>query len=125
MLHSEEEVINICDQLLRMSTRYAVIIFQSDRLDIETIKRLDEAADLFDRTLIALTDCRFHMLFEFRKHLVELFPAGTAICFVFQQHRFRDLLPDLNDRIETGKRILEDHRDLIAADLVHIVFADL
>ena len=33
-----------------------------------------------------------------------------------------DLLPDPHDRVQGGHRILEDHADFIAADLLHVLF---
>ena len=58
-------------------------------------------------------------------HSVKLIPGITAACFVLQQHSLRNLLANLNDRVQTGKGILEDHSDLIAANLVELLFGDL
>ena len=36
-----------------------------------------------------------------------------------------DLVADGVDRVQAGQRFLEDHRDLVAADLAHLVFGEL
>ena len=41
--------------------------------------------------------------------------CGRLIALV-QLHRLRDLLADGVDRVQGGHRLLEDHRDLVAAD---------
>ena len=38
-------------------------------------------------------------------------------------HGFGDLVADGQDRIERGHRLLEDHRDLVAADAAHLLVA--
>ena len=43
---------------------------------------------------------------------------------VVESSRLRDLPPDSIHRVERGHRVLEDHRDLAAADLAHLVLAD-
>ncbi len=40
-----------------------------------------------------------------------------------QPHRLGDLFADRQHRVERGHRILEDHRDLIAANLAHLALA--
>ena len=37
-----------------------------------------------------------------------------------EQDRLDDLVADGEDRVERGHRLLEDHRDLVAADLPHL-----
>ena len=39
------------------------------------------------------------------------------------EQQILDLMPDLADRIEGGARVLEDHRDLTAAQAAHLVLA--
>ena len=43
---------------------------------------------------------------------------------VVKAGRLRDLPADPVDRVEGGHRVLEDHRDLAATDLAHLVLAD-
>ena len=45
--------------------------------------------------------------------------AARAILALVQPDRFADLVADREDRIERGHRLLEDHRDLGAADAAH------
>ena len=42
-----------------------------------------------------------------------------------QLDRFADLIADGENRIERGHRLLEDHRDLVAADFAHLFIAEL
>jgi hypothetical protein len=37
---------------------------------------------------------------------------------------FGHLAPDRQNRVQRGHRLLEDHRDLVAADLLDVAFAD-
>src|ERR671936_2178153 len=39
--------------------------------------------------------------------------------------RLRDLLAASEDRVERGHRLLEDHRDVVATDLTHLVLGQL
>src|SRR5712691_508466 len=39
--------------------------------------------------------------------------------------RFGDLITDAEDRIERGHRLLEDHRDVVAANLLHLLLREL
>ena len=39
--------------------------------------------------------------------------------------RFTDLTADSKDRVQTGHRFLEDNRNRVAADLVHLIFGQL
>ena len=42
-----------------------------------------------------------------------------------REDRLRDLRPDLQGRVQRGHRVLEDHRDLVAADVLHLAFRKL
>ena len=41
------------------------------------------------------------------------------------EQRLHDLQADRQDRIERGHRLLEDHRDVAAADLAHLLVGEL
>jgi hypothetical protein len=41
------------------------------------------------------------------------------------EDRLADLIADLVDRVQRGHRVLEDHRDLRAADLLHLALVQL
>ncbi len=41
------------------------------------------------------------------------------------EQRLRDLKPDPQDRVERRHRLLEDHRDVMAADLAHLLVVEL
>ena len=47
--------------------------------------------------------------------------ASRRLGALMQPHGFRDLIADRHDRVERGHRLLEDHRDLVAADAAHLL----
>ena len=51
--------------------------------------------------------------------------AFLLACFAFQKHRLCQLFTNLDDRVQAGHRILEDHRDFITADLMKFFFRNL
>ena len=55
-----------------------------------------------------------------RSRVLRRLGAPSAWC---SRSGFADLLADRVDRVERGHRLLEDHRDLIAADVAHLVAA--
>ncbi len=60
-----------------------------------------------------------HELEQFERARVRLLPAGAAMA----HHRLLDLLADRVDGIERRHGILKDHRDLRAAQALHLAFA--
>jgi hypothetical protein len=40
-------------------------------------------------------------------------------------HRLADLPPDGQERVQRGHRLLEDHRNVVAADRLHLHFAEI
>ena len=56
---------------------------------------------------------------------VELVLGFLAAGLVLQQHRLGDLLADLNDGVQAGQGVLEDHGDRVTTDLAHILLGDL
>src|SRR5262249_49991828 len=54
------------------------------------------------------------------QHLDGLVPGVAAAQPLVQPDRLGDLLADREDRVQRGHRLLEDHRDLFAADLAHL-----
>ena len=54
------------------------------------------------------------------QHLDRLGQRGGAAEPLMQDQRFGDLMADGQHRVERGHRLLEDHRDLVAADLAHL-----
>ena len=55
---------------------------------------------------------------------VEIVSAVLSVDLVFKNHRFGKLFTDTNDGVEGGKRILENHRDFVASDLVEVFLVD-
>ena len=58
-----------------------------------------------------------------REHLDRALDRRLAAQALVQAQRLGDLLADRVDRVERGHRLLEDHRDLLAADAAHLVVA--
>jgi hypothetical protein len=56
-----------------------------------------------------------------RQRLDRLRPGRTTGCAPMRDDGFGDLVADRKDGIEAGHRLLEDHRDLVAADGVHLL----
>ena len=59
------------------------------------------------------------------EHLDGALEACLAVHVAVQDQRLGDLLADGHHRIERRHRLLEDHRDLVAAHAAHLFFADL
>jgi hypothetical protein len=53
------------------------------------------------------------------QHLHRLFPHGRRRKVLVQADRLADLLADAEHRVERGHRLLEDHRQLVAAHVAH------
>ncbi len=64
------------------------------------------------------------MGFQQAQHVVKVLAGFATVGLVLQQHGLGDLLANFNDGVQRGQRILEDHRDLIAAQLVHYVLGN-
>ena len=102
------------------------MIFQRNRFDVEFVERLDKFLHFSARfRAFRFAHGRVDIFFKRRETGVELHPARTAVCLIFQKHGLGDLLSDLDDRIEAGERVLKDHGDFIAADLMHILLGHL
>ena len=43
---------------------------------------------------------------------------------LMEPHGFRDLVADREHRVQAGHRLLEDHRDVVAADVAHLVLRE-
>ena len=57
---------------------------------------------------------------------LDRFRGGLLLGHALVDHqRLRDLTADGKDRVQARHRFLEDHRDLVAADLVHLVHGQL
>src|SRR6266508_2889489 len=55
------------------------------------------------------------------KHLDRALTCLASAGALMQPHGFRDLIADGHDGVERGHRLLEDHRDLVAADTPHLL----
>jgi hypothetical protein len=53
------------------------------------------------------------------QHLHGALARRLAVQLLVQEQRFADLPADGHDRVERGHRLLEDHRDVVAADGPH------
>ena len=83
---------------------------------------LAHAAGELERVLVdALVGVRdAHAGEQVRGHLPRLLLALALM----EHDRLGDLLADLHDRVQARHRVLEDHRDVVAADRAHLVVVD-
>ena len=57
------------------------------------------------------------------KHLDSFLPCLILrIVLVMTHQGFHQLVADSINRVETGHRVLEDHTDLIASEVTHLLF---
>ena len=72
------------------------------------------------RILLRTLGCiwNIHLLEALDGFLLRLFTAQMPMLL----YGLDDLLPDLHRRIHTGHRILEDHRDVLSTNLLHVLF---
>ena len=66
-----------------------------------------------------------HVLLQCFESGVVFLLRDSAVGRALEEHRLGDLLADLHDRVQRGQRVLEDHGDLVAADVVEVLFGDL
>ena len=66
-----------------------------------------------------------HGLTHCCQEVVEGNTAVLTVSLVLKEHCLGNLLTDTHDGVKGRKRILEDHRDLVTAELVHILLGDL
>src|SRR5699024_4632816 len=62
-----------------------------------------------------------HASVQILKISVEVGAALALSCLSLEYHSLSELSSYLNDRINAGHRVLEDHRYLVAADLMEIL----
>ncbi len=63
-----------------------------------------------------------HVLLKQGRLLIEVSFAGSLAGFAFEQHGLCQLLADAHDRVQAGQRVLEDHGNLVPAQLVEVFF---
>ena len=120
LFRTEEEILYFGDQLLGGRPRDVIAIFESNRLDVEFIERLGHRLNFLSSAFVR--DGGLNIFPKSRKHGIEFSSTGAAIGLIFQKHRFGNLFSDFYNRVEAGKRVLENHSDFIAAKLVHFLF---
>ena len=107
--------------------RFLIGIFHLQADGSEVVELLGLSADGFVRlrTLSARLGVRNHRLFQLRQQAVEALLAVAAALLVVQQHGFRQLLADAHDGVQGAQRVLEDHRQLVAAQGMEFFFRNL
>ena len=122
----EEKIFDDRDHFLCRRARLVVAVFQLDRLNVEIIKGFDVFFNFSDRNMLVVVFGKsgLYRLKQRSKHFVEGFAAFLAVRLVFKEHRLCDLLTDAHDGVERRQRILEDHCDLVSAQLVHLLFGN-
>ena len=66
-----------------------------------------------------------HVLFQLLEHVVKALFAVRPALLVVEDHRLGQLFADAHDGVQGGKRVLEDHGQLVPAQGVEILLGDL
>ena len=117
----EQQILQVGDQLGRLGMGGVVGLLKLGGLDAELI---EGSAHLIDARGVLGVAGGQHMGFQQAQHVVKVLAGFATVGLVLQQHGLGDLLANFNDGVQRGQRILEDHRDLIAAQLVHYVLGN-
>ena len=118
---AEQEVLDILHQASGSSIVIVVGQLQVVGADAELI----EGSGHFLDAIGLIGVCLGHIAAQQAQSPVEVTASLTAAGLVLQQHSLGDLLTDAHNGVQRGQRILEDHSDFIATDLVHFLFGDL
>ena len=102
-----------------------VCFLQFQMLVLELIEILALLREYGSLGGVACGDRFDHALVEGGHETVEGLTALLLASLALQEHCLGKLTTDLNDGVQRGHGILEDHGDLIAADLVELVLGDL
>ena len=120
----EQQIVYVYERVLRRLLRLVICIFQGEVLIFEFI----EISALFAVGCVrggVVPRGKIHIAVDAAEHRVEILARFPAAEFALDDHRLGHLFADAHDGIETGERILKDHGDLVAADLVEPLFLDL
>ncbi len=117
----EQQILQVGDQLGRLGMGGVVGLLKLGGLDAELI---EGSAHLIDARGVLGVAGGQHMGFQQAQHVVKVLAGFATVGLVLQQHGLGDLLANFNDGVQRGQRILEDHGDLIAAQLVHYVLGN-
>ena len=94
-------------------------------LELELVELLALFGHLLSLGLIAFSHSLDHSLVQRLQIAVEQQLAFTLTGLALQDHSFGQLLTDLNDGVQAGHGVLEDHCDLVTTDLVESFLVDL
>ena len=117
----EQQILQVGDQLGRLGMGGVVGLLKLGGLNAELI---EGSAHLIDARGVLRVAGGQHMGFQQAQHVVKVLAGFATVGLVLQQHGLGDLLANFNDGVQRGQRILEDHGDLIAAQLVHYVLGN-
>ena len=117
----KEEIFDFRKELDGFAVRLVIAVFKLVALDAHFIESFNE---LIDFGCLGGVVCLEHILFEHGEKGVEVLLRLSAACLIFKEHSLGDLFSYFNDGVKGGKRILENHRDFIAADLAHLVLGN-
>ena len=91
------------------------------QLNMAHFKLAEHIAFLLNR--LSIRPGRFqHVLFQQIQLAMEILLAGALSGLALEQHGLGQLLADAHNRIQAAQRILEDHGNFVAAQLVEIFF---
>ena len=98
---------------------------QLDVLGLKGAEVLAHGPDLGGFGGVVLRDRAFHRLLQILQHAVQVVAILPLTGLALEDHGLRELLADPNDGVQGAHGILEDHGDLVAADLVEVLLRDL
>ena len=122
----EEQIFDDRDHFFRGGACCVVAVLKLDCLNVKAVEGLDILINIRSGNL-GIGNFGKGLLDHVRqlgKGLIKGNTTFLAVCLVLQKHSFRDLSADSHDGVQRGQGILEDHCDLVAAELVHLFFGD-
>ena len=122
LLHLEGDDVDIGQGLGSGAEGIVVSGLQLDVLELELVEGGAVGLDLLGTVSAAGLS---HILVQGLQVAVEEQLALLLTCLALQDHGLGQLLADLDDGVQAGHGILEDHGDLITADLVERLLIDL
>ena len=122
LFHTEQEVLNTGLQILRYGDGIIVLMLHPVCHNAELVEGLAQLGNLL------CTQIRIgggHVLFQHGQHFIELASGLLPACLILQQHGLGNLLADTDNGVQGGQGVLENHGDLVAPDLAHILLGNL
>ena len=121
LLDQEQDVLDLDQRFLRGLEGLVIVALQLDMLHLEAAELGALCPGLLCGRGIALA----HDLFEQTHLFVEVLAVVALARFALEHHGLGQLFADAHDGVQAGQRILENHGDFVAANLIEVILADL